>query len=83
MTEKYVKQHLECFTHLSKLLVSLFDEFIDNEDNFIKFIEDRHNILSLIDKSIDIDIIINNKNELIQYIKDIHKCYLENCKSCE
>ena len=82
LMEKYVKQHLECFIYLSKLYVSFFDEFIDN-DSFVQFIEDRCNILGLIDDSIDIDIIINNKNEVLQYVKDIHKCYLENGKLCE
>ena len=76
LMEKYVKQHLECFIYLSKLYVSFFYEFMDN-DNFVQFIEDRRNILGLIDNSIDIDIIINNKNE------DIHRCYLENGKSCK
>ena len=82
MTEKYVKQHLECFTYLSKLYISFIDEFIDNDNNFIQFIEDCCNILGLIDGCIDIDIIIN-KNKVLQYVKDIHKCYLENEKSCK
>ena len=48
LTEKYIKQHLECFTYMSKLYISFVDEFIDNDNNFIQFIEDRHNILGLI-----------------------------------
>ena len=58
---------------MSKLYVSFLDELIDNDDNFVQFI----------DNSIDIDVIINNKNEVLQYVKDIHKCYLENGKLCE
>ena len=45
--EKYVEQHLECFTYLSKLYISFVDEFIDNDNNFIQFIEDHRYILGL------------------------------------
>ena len=82
LMEKYIKQHLECFTYLSKLYISFVDEFIDNDNNFIQLIEDLRNILDLIDNSMDIDIIIN-KNKVLQYVKDIHKCYLDNDKSCK
>ena len=68
---------------MSKLYVSFVDEFNDIDDNFINFIEKHCNILGLIDDSIDINVIINNKNKLLQYVKDIHKCYLDNDKLCK
>ena len=36
LTEKYVKEHLECIIYLSKLFFTCFDEFIHNEDSFIQ-----------------------------------------------
>ena len=61
--------------YLSRLYISFIDEFIDNDNNCIQFIEDHCKILGLIDDCIDIDIIINNKNKVLQYVKDIHKCF--------